>query len=88
MNTWQRRSMMESCSTEHGPHWKYVQIAESTCFLCEKGIEFKLSGNDVYYTIALILLVKNMLCSRIHCHNVLILFPFHITLIMRVQRFG
>ena len=34
--------------------------------LYEKGIEFKLSGNEFYYTNSLILLVENMLCSRLH----------------------
>ena len=37
--------------------------------LYEKGIKLKRSGNDVYYTNSLILLVKNMLCSKLHRQN-------------------
>ena len=33
--------------------------------LYEKGIKSKLSGNEVYSTNSFILLVKNMLCSKI-----------------------
>ena len=37
--------------------------------LYEKGIELKLPGNEIYYTNALILLVKNMLCCKHHCQK-------------------
>jgi hypothetical protein len=40
--------------------------------LCEKAFKLKLSGNEVDYTNSLILLVKNMLCSKLHCQKVLI----------------
>ena len=36
----------------------------------EKSFNLKLSSTEVYYTIFLILLVKNMLCSKLHCQNV------------------
>ena len=38
----------------------------------------KLSGNEVYYTIFVILLVKIMLCSKLHCQRVLNWNTFHI----------
>ena len=38
----------------------------------EKVIKLKLSGNEVYYTKSLILLVTNMLCSKLHCQKVFI----------------
>ena len=38
-----------------------------------KGIQFKLSKDEVYYTILKILLVKIMLCSQLHCQKSLIL---------------
>ena len=44
--------------------------------LYKKGIKFKLAGNQVYYTNPLILLVKNLLCRKIHCQKVLIFIPF------------
>ena len=34
-------------------------------------------GNEVYYTNCLILLVKSMLCSKLHCQKALIKFPFY-----------
>ena len=37
--------------------------------LHEKGIELKPSGNEGYYTNSLILLVKNMLCGKLHCQK-------------------
>ena len=36
----------------------------------------KLSGNEVDYTILFILLVKNMLCGKLHCQRVLNLKAF------------
>ena len=38
----------------------------------EKSFNLKLSGNEVYYTNNFISLVKNMLCSKLHCQKVLI----------------
>jgi len=35
----------------------------------EKAFKLKLSGNEVYYTNALLLLIKNMLCSKLHCQK-------------------
>ena len=40
-----------------------------------------LSGNEVYYTNLLKLLVRNMLCSKRHCQKVLIVFPLHVSLV-------
>jgi hypothetical protein len=37
--------------------------------LFEKGIKFKLSGNEVYFTKSLVLLVKSILCSKLHCQK-------------------
>ena len=34
-----------------------------------KGIESKRTGNEVYYTNYLTLLVQNMLCSKLHCQK-------------------
>ena len=42
------------------------------------GIELKFPGNNVYYTISLILIANNMLCSRFHRPKVLIQFHSHI----------
>jgi hypothetical protein len=39
--------------------------------LIEKCFNLKLSGNEVYYTNSLILVVKIMLCSKLHCQKVL-----------------
>ena len=36
--------------------------------LCDKGFILKNSGNEDLYTNSLILLVKNMLCSKLHDH--------------------
>ena len=46
----------------------------SSCTTCqrilyEKEIKSKLSGNEGYYTNSSILLVKNMLCSKLHCQK-------------------
>jgi hypothetical protein len=46
--------------------------------LHEKEFEFKRDGNEVYRTNSLILLAKNMLCSKLHRQKVLIKFPFYI----------
>jgi len=34
--------------------------------LYEKGFKLQLFGNEVYYTNSLLLLVQNMLCSKLH----------------------
>ena len=53
--------------------------------LYEKGIALKLSGNEDYYTNSLRLLVKNTLCSQLHCQKVLntILFSYKTRCIRR-----
>ena len=38
--------------------------------LQEQGFNLKLSGNEVYRTKALLLLITSMLCSRLHCQEV------------------
>jgi len=38
----------------------------------------KKSGNEVYYTNSLVLLVKNMQCSELRCQKGFDLIPFHI----------
>ena len=38
-------------------------------FIYKKIIKLKLSGNEVYYANCLILLAKNMLCSKLHCQK-------------------
>ena len=38
--------------------------------LVEKGFQFETLYNEVFYTNALILLVKIMLCSNLYCINV------------------
>ena len=39
--------------------------------LKERSFNFKLSGNEVYCTNASLLLIKIMLCSKLHCQKVL-----------------
>ena len=39
--------------------------------LKKKSFNSKLSGNEVYFTNALLSLMKIMLCSKLHCHKVL-----------------
>ena len=39
-------------------------------------MKLKLSGNEVYYTNYLILLVESMLCSKLHCQQGFNLFCF------------
>ena len=39
--------------------------------LYEKLFNFKISGNEVYYTNLLSLLIKMMLCSKLHCQKFL-----------------
>ena len=46
------------CSNEQG--------GAATSILYEMSFNLKLSGNEVYYTIFKILLVKTMLCSELH----------------------
>ena len=43
---------------------------------CEKGIELRLSGNEVYYSNLLILRGKNILFGKLHCQIFLNLIPF------------
>jgi hypothetical protein len=52
--------------------------------LNEKRIKLKLFGNAVYYTNPSILLVKNMLFSRLHHQIFFIVFPFRIRCIFLV----
>ena len=40
-----------------------------------------LSGNGIHHLNSLILLKKNMLCSKLHCQKVLIEHPFHIRIL-------
>jgi hypothetical protein len=47
-------------------HLSDRQMEEAQKILCEKAFKLKLSGNEAYYTNSLILLVKNMLCSKLH----------------------
>ena len=47
----------------------------------EKGLKLTFSGNEFHYTYSLILLLKNMLCSKLHRYKALILFPFHMILV-------
>ena len=51
------------------PHGRGVARLNVPASLYEKGIESKLSGNEVHYTNASILVVKNMLLSKLHCQN-------------------
>ena len=51
-----------------------VETVEAISY--EKGIKFKLSGTEFYFTISLTLLV--MLCSKLHCQKSLISFSFQI----------
>ena len=44
--------------------------------LHEKALKLKRSGNEVYCTNSLILLINNMLCSGLSCQKVLIQKPF------------
>ena len=46
--------------------------------LYEERINLKKLYDEVYYTNTLILLVKNMLCSKLHYQKVSFQFPFHI----------
>ena len=41
-------------------------------------LNLNLSGDEVYYTNSLILLVKNMLCSKLDCQKALIELSFHL----------
>ena len=42
----------------------------------KRDLNLNLSANEVYYTNSLILLVKNMLCSKLHCQKGFDLNPF------------
>jgi len=53
----------------HGPH---------RTISYEKGLKLKRSGNEGYYMNSFILLVKNMLCNKLHCQKVLNRKSFHI----------
>ena len=52
--------------------------AERITILCEKTSNLKISGNEVYYTMLSILLVKIMLCSKLHCQIFFHCKPGHI----------
>ena len=45
-------------------------LSSSTCDLYEKSFNSKLYGNEVYCTNASLLLIKIMLCSKLHCQKV------------------
>jgi hypothetical protein len=58
-------------------HLMLTPLPKKTCEVMslisqEKSFNLKLSGNEVYYTDPLILLVKNMLCSKLLCEIFLI----------------
>ena len=57
-------------------------------FYLERESNQKLSGNEVYYTNSLILLVENVLCSKLHCQKGLnlILFSYKIHYATRTCR--
>jgi hypothetical protein len=61
---------MQSCSDDKGPaaHWPPCW-RDGGPNLCENRIELNLSGGEVCYTNSLILLVKNILCSNLHCQK-------------------
>ena len=45
-------------------------------FYMKREVNQNVSGDEVYYTNSLISLVKNMLCSRLHCQKGFNLIPF------------
>ena len=51
----------------------------------EKPIKINLSGNEICYTNSLVLLVKNMLCNKLQCHESLdsIFFSYKHLLVVR-----
>ena len=51
----------------------------------ERRMKLKLSGNEVYHTNSLIILVKIMLCRKRHCQKVLIWFPFYIKSVLALN---
>ena len=60
----------ESHTTQYStePHCEHRACTRAT-ILHEMCFNLKLSGNDVYFTILSILLVKIMLCSKLHRHK-------------------
>jgi len=48
------------------PVTNIVFLESILTILYEEGIKLRISGNDLYYTNSLILLVKNMLCDKLH----------------------
>jgi hypothetical protein len=50
--------------------------ANKKLILYEKGIRLRNSGNEVYHSIFKTLLVKNMLCSKLHCQHGFNFIPF------------
>ena len=51
----------------------------------EKTFNLKLSGNEVYCTNALILLTKIVLCSKLHCQEVLKLKQLHCQEVLKLK---
>ena len=51
-------------------HWKWTRS------YMKRDINKNLPGNEVYYTNALILLIKIMMCSKLHCQKGFRLKPF------------
>jgi hypothetical protein len=56
--------------SESTPEMPSHQSVGSPETLQEQGFNLKLSGNEVYRTKALLLLITSMLCSRLHCQEV------------------
>ena len=53
----------------------------------KRELNWNLSGNEVCYTNSLILLVKNMLCSKLHRHTDFYLIIFSFRIWPRIQAF-
>ena len=56
--------------------WAVAGVHPGRQSLCEKGIKRNVSGNAVNHTNSLILLLRNMLCRRLHHQVVFDLTPF------------
>ena len=79
---------MSSHESEGG---KVTWVGDEAHALVGVAVEQNLSGDEIYYTSCLILLVKNMLCSsNIHCMKGfnLILFSYKICVDMKVRASG
>ena len=63
-----RKPRYSSLQVHGGCAWR---AAVGRGVLFEKGVNLKLSGNEVYYTNTLLLVVKNMLRSKLHYQKVL-----------------